>query len=382
MKLVSWILTGALVGGSTCEIIYAGVNSAGGEFAQENLPGAFGIDYLFINESSIDYFLNAGVNTIRVPFLLERICPLETGLGSVFNESYFVELQSAVTHITTRGGYAILDAHNYMRYNDPSMQPNSGSIIGNMSDPQAATTESLAAFWTEFSTRFKTNPNVIFGIMNEPHTMPTDLVLKNDQAMIDAIRAAGAQQLILVPGNGFTGAHRWLNTTCSPAQAECTPNADVLTAITDPLSNFAFDMHLYFDNDTSGTHEECTLAAPANLQPVTQWLRQHNYTAFLSEFGAGANPTCFRTLNDTLVFLEENAEFVGWTYWAAGPLWGDYFLSIEPGEGAQSNTTWPMVLEPHIKSYGPMVRCGVSGSRAPTGGVRGLEGCLGVKLPG
>jgi endoglucanase len=73
-------------------ILYAGVNSgtyavmvlcfgialteglvAGGEFAQQNLPGAFGTDYAFINETSIDFFLDAGANTIRVPFLLVRM---------------------------------------------------------------------------------------------------------------------------------------------------------------------------------------------------------------------------------------------------------------------------------------------------------------------
>ncbi|KAF2799838.1 glycoside hydrolase family 5 protein, partial [Melanomma pulvis-pyrius CBS 109.77] len=303
---------------SAAKILYAGVNSAGGEFAQQNLPGAFGVDYQFINQSAIDFFLDQGVNTIRVTFLMERMCPLETGLGSTFNESYFSEFEKAVNYITMRGGYAVLDAHNYMRYNDPSMQPSSGSIIGNSSDPKASTTAQLASFWTELSTRFVQNPNVIFGLMNEPHDMPTELILTNDQAMIDAIRKAGAQQLILVPGNGFTGAQRWLNSTC----AGCKPNAEVLTAIQDPRNNFAFDMHLYFDNDTSGTHEECTLAAPANLIPVTDWLSEHNYTAFLSEFGAGSNPTCFQTLNNTLLWMEEHAQFIGWTYWAAGPLWG------------------------------------------------------------
>lgn len=262
------------------------------------------------------------------------------------------------------------------------MQPFSGSVIGNSSDENAASTEQLAAFWAELATRFISNPNVIFGIMNEPHDMPTDLVLTNDQAMINAIREAGAQQLILVPGNGFTGGHRWLNTTCDEG---CTPNSEVLTAIQDPQNNFAFDMHLYFDNDTSGTHEECTLAAPANLIPVTGWLQENNYTAFLSEFGAGSNPMCFQTLNDTISWMEQNSVFIGWTYWAAGPLWGDYFLSVEPGIGVQSNTTWPTILEPHLRAYQPMRRCGVSEARAADGVdsvVRLLEGCLGLRLPG
>jgi endoglucanase len=46
--------------------------AAGGEFAQQNLPGAFGTDYMFINQSAIDFFLKAGANTIRLPFLLVR----------------------------------------------------------------------------------------------------------------------------------------------------------------------------------------------------------------------------------------------------------------------------------------------------------------------
>ncbi|KAF2122318.1 glycoside hydrolase superfamily [Lophiotrema nucula] len=381
-RAVSLGLAGALLAaGVGAEILYAGVNSAGGEFAQQNIPGAFGTDYQFINQSAIDFFLAAGVNTIRVTFLLERMCPLETGLGNTFNETYFTEFQNAVNYVTMRGGYAVLDAHNYMRYNDPSMQPSSGSIIGNSSDPKSSTTENLASFWSELSTRFMSNPNVIFGIMNEPHDMPTELILTNDQASIDAIRKTGAQQLILVPGNGFTGAQKWLNSTC----AGCKPNADVLTAIQDPMNNFAFDMHLYFDNDTSGTHPECTNAAPANLLPVTTWLREHNYTAFLSEFGAGSNTACFQTVNNTLKWLEQNPQWIGWTYWAAGPLWGDYFLSVEPGVGVQSNTTWPMVLEPHIKTYQPMQRCGISEARK-VGGVEGiarlLEGCLGLRLPG
>ncbi|KAF2004621.1 glycoside hydrolase family 5 protein [Amniculicola lignicola CBS 123094] len=385
-RLMRWSFASAVwAGGGWAEILYAGVNSAGGEFAQQNLPGTFGVDWQFINESAIDFFFEQGVNTIRLPFLLERMCPIETGLGSTIDESYLSEFQKAVNYITLKGGYAILDAHNYMRYNDPSMQPFSGSIIGNTSDPRAATTEQLASFWSALSSRFLSNPNVIFGLMNEPHTMPTSLVFLNNQASIDAIRETGAEQLILVPGNGFTGGHRWLNTTCDIEEdGGCTPNSEVMINIEDPAQNFAFDMHLYFDNDTSGTHEECTTAAPDNLIPVTAWLAENNYTAFLSEFGAGVTPTCHETLNGTLKWLEDNEVWVGWTYWAAGPLWGDYFLSVEPGVGVQANSTWPQVLEPHVEGYQPMQRCGVSGSRREKEGVEGLikalEGCLGLKM--
>jgi endoglucanase len=85
-----------------------------------------------------------------------------------------------------------------------------GSIIGNTSDVTAATTAQFAAFWGELAQRFKTNEKVIFGLMNEvrplelkgkpgwpakPHDIDTNLILANNQAAINAIRAAGANQL-------------------------------------------------------------------------------------------------------------------------------------------------------------------------------------------
>jgi len=35
--------------------------------------------------------------------------------------------------------------------------------------------------------------------------MATSLIVTNNQAAINGIRAAGANQLILAPGNGYTG---------------------------------------------------------------------------------------------------------------------------------------------------------------------------------
>lgn len=54
-----------------------------------------------------------------------------------------------------------------MRYNDPSQQPGTGSIIGDTTDVNAATTAQFAEFWGALAGRFATNPKVIFGLMNE-----------------------------------------------------------------------------------------------------------------------------------------------------------------------------------------------------------------------
>jgi aryl-phospho-beta-D-glucosidase BglC (GH1 family) len=78
-----------------------------------------------------------------------------------------------------------------------SQQPGSGSIIGS-TDPNAASTAQFQHFWNELAGRFVNNEKVIFGIMNEPHDMPTPLVVKNDQAAITGIRNSGARQLVSI----------------------------------------------------------------------------------------------------------------------------------------------------------------------------------------
>jgi len=110
---------------TSAKIYYAGVNESGGEFGVYSsagingtgLPGRFGVDYQFINESTIDIFVGQGVNLFRVAFLLERMCPTAYGLGRKFNETYYTEFEMAINYITdVQGAYAILDPHNYMRW--------------------------------------------------------------------------------------------------------------------------------------------------------------------------------------------------------------------------------------------------------------------------
>lgn len=158
-----------------------------------------------------------------------------------------------------------------MRYNDPSQQPATGSVIGNTSDPAAATTAQFHAFWAELAGRFKNNEKVIFGIMNEPHDMPTSLVLQNDQAAVNGIRSSGAAQLIIAPGNGYTGGHTWLQSSQGDE-----PSGDYLYKLVDPLKNTAMDIHEYLDYDFSGGHSICNQSFSANLEGLTSWLQQHS----------------------------------------------------------------------------------------------------------
>ncbi|CZR54622.1 probable endoglucanase 1 precursor [Phialocephala subalpina] len=364
---------------ASATIYYAGVAESGGEFGVYSstatvgtgLPGRFGVDYQFINEAAIDVYVDQNkINLFRVAFLLERMCPLATGLGSTFNETYYQEFADAVNYITvTKGAYCILDPHNYMRYNNPSQQPTTGSIIGDTTDLKAATTAQFATFWATLAGRFKSNEKVIFGLMNEPHDMDTNLILANDQAAITAIRAVGANQLILAPGNGYTGGHSWTQDYSGNSPA----SSAVMYEITDPINNTAFDIHEYLDTDFSGSHSVCAQAAATNLAPLTAWLQQYGFKAMITEFGAANGTQCDSYITDMVNYMAANDVYIGWTAWAAGPLWGSYSAccadsqqwgSLEPGSTASDGspgmytTVWLDEIQPLLPTT--LVKSGIS----------------------
>ncbi|KAK9781152.1 putative Endoglucanase 1 [Seiridium cardinale] len=366
MKL-STITLASFLSSASATIYYAGVAESSGEFGVwsatatpgTGLPGRFGVDYAFINEAAVDVHVDQNhINLFRIAFLLERMCPPATGLGATFNETHFDYYKEAVEYITvTKGAYAILDPHNYMRYNDPSSQPYSGSIIGNTSDTTAATTEQFGEFWGELASRFADNERVIFGLMNEPHDMASSLVLANNQAAIDGIRAANASNLIIMPGNSWTGGHSWTEGT--------DPSSAVMNQFNDPLNNTAIDIHEYLDYDFSGGHLECVSDPATNLDALTAWLKENNLKAFITEFGGSNSTSCQEMLPDILNYMSDNPEYIGWTAWAAGPFWGSnspcctnstLLGSLEPGSTAADgspglyDTVWLDVIQPLVPS--------------------------------
>lgn len=366
MKLTA-ILAAAT--GVSAKILFAGVAESSGEFGLwsadstpgTGLPGTFGTEYAFIDEKGVDVFVDEHkVNLFRVAFALERMCPLETGLGATFDEVHFNHFKDAIDYITeTKGAYAILDPHSYMRYNDPSQQPMTGSVIGNTTDPAAATTEQFAEFWGELASRFADNERVLFGIMNEPHDMPTALVFENNQAAVDAIRATGAKNMLLIPGGQWSGGHSWT----ANWGGDLLPNSEFMHKIVDPENNFVLDIHEYLDEDFSGTKTECVHPYPEALADLTAWLKENKLKAMITEFGGSNSTSCETMLTEALQYMEDNEEYIGWTAWAAGPFWGPnspcctdqrQLGSLEPGstsaDGGPSlyDTMWLKVYQPMV----------------------------------
>jgi endoglucanase len=298
-----------------------GVSESSAEFGQ-NLPGTAGKDYTWPVASSIQHFASKGFGAFRVPFLWERLQPQ---LKGEFDAAYLQGLEATVSTIVAAGGKAIIDPHNYARYSTNG-QVSGGQVIGTGS----VTVDDFQDLWSRLATHFAANSNVVFAIMNEPHTMSTGQWASIAQTTIKTIRNTGAKQLVLVPGNGWTGAWSWMQTW--PDSEGKLSNGDAFAGFSDPANNFAFEMHQYLDSDHSGTHDSCSSdsAGVDALTPVTQWLESHGFRAFLGEFAGGNNDQCSRAVDNMMSYMDQHPAWIGWTWWAAGPWWGSAFSSVEP----------------------------------------------------
>ncbi|KDN36617.1 hypothetical protein RSAG8_10720, partial [Rhizoctonia solani AG-8 WAC10335] len=265
------------------------------------------------------------MNTFRVAFTMERVSPPANGLTGAFNATYLGDLKTTVSYITGKGGYAVIDPHNFMRYN--------GNIVTSTSDFQT--------WWKNLAAQFKDDKNVIFDLQNEPWGIDASVVAGLMQAGINGVRASGAtSQLILVEGTAWTGAWTWASSG----------NSGAFGSLTDPNNNFAIEMHQYLDSDGSGTSGTCVSSTimAERVAAATQWLKDNSLKGFLGELGGGSNDDCINAIKGGLCALQESGVWIGTLWWAAGPWWGDYFQSIEPPSGAAIPRILPEALLPFL----------------------------------
>ncbi len=316
-----------------------GVNIAGAEFGGSD--ARYGEGYIYPSDSTLDWAAARSMTAIRLPFRWERLQP---ELYGDFDPAELARLQVTVQAATSRGLTVILDLHNYAEYR--------GDRIGN----GVVNADALGDFWRRLTPYFASNEKVVLGLMNEPADITAEVWFEAAQAGLDAVREAGSDQLVLVPGTIWTGASHWF------APQDGGSNAEHAETIHDPRNNFAFEVHQYLDDDYSGTHDSCPRADDAigALKKVAAWMEERGYTGFVGEFGGTASRDCLQGLEDMVRYLNDNSDtWIGWTAWAAGDWWGNYPLSLQPVDGTERPQM--EVLAPFLAGGSAPDQCGVSG---------------------
>lgn len=290
-----------------------GVNLAGAEF------GKIGTDhYGYPTSEELDYFKSKGLTLFRLPFKWERLQP---ELNSALDAKELKLMRNFVDEAAKRDLLVILDMHNYARRHvgDSTHIINNGVI----------TAAQVADAWKKIATEFKSYKNIwAYGLMNEPYNMPTKTAWFDiAQVIINTVRTVDTKTPILVGGDFWSSASRWQDLS------------DHLKDLKDPGNNLIFEAHVYFDEDASGSYKRTYEEEKAHLnvgvdrvKPFVNWLKKNNKKGFVGEYGIPDNDDrWFPILERTLTYLKANG--VNGTYWAAGPRWGKYKLSIEPRDG-------------------------------------------------
>jgi endoglucanase len=261
-----------------------GVNRSGAEYACAQGWGIFDGPS---DATSIAAIASWHVNAVRVP--LNEDCWL--GINGV-NPSYGgANYRSAIGGYVSRlhgaGLIVVLDLH----WNAPGTTLALGQQV-------MADADHSPAFWSSVASYFLSDPAVVFDLYNEPHdiswaclrdgcTTSGGWQAAGFQSLVNAVRATGATQPVLVAGNGWAGdLSSWL--TYRP---------------TDPAHQLAASVHLY--NFSGCTTQSCwasTIAPVAAAVPVVS-----------GEIGEN---DCTHSFIDAYMAWADSAgvSYLGWTW--------------------------------------------------------------------
>jgi hypothetical protein len=237
-----------LVDGNGTTIRLLGVNRSGTEYACIQGWGIFDGPN---DATSVAAMAAWHINAVRIP--LNEDCWLDiNGVNPAYGgAAYQTAIQSYVNLLHQSGLYAILDLH----WNAPGTAQATGQQV--MADADHA-----PAFWTSVATSFKADPAVVFDLYNEPHDVTWSCwqsgctspgwTTAGMQSLVDAVRATGATQPIMVGGlawaNDLSG---WL-----------------ANAPSDPAHALVVSFHNYNFNTCSPTCWDSTVAPIAAQVPV------------------------------------------------------------------------------------------------------------------
>jgi aryl-phospho-beta-D-glucosidase BglC (GH1 family) len=182
-------------------------------------------------------------------------------------------------------------------------------------------------FWSQVAARFANNPLVAFDLYNEPHGISSQVWLHGGsvatyyvipyqaagmQQLYDAVRATGAQNLVLVSGNS------WANN----------PPTTLVSG-----SNIAYGVHPY--TCPQNPPPNCGSSDPYNPDPILgKWVGLSAFVpVVVSEFGwPGVTDGTYNRNVSTF------AQAHGWGWiaydWSTSPPWG-LIGSVAPGGTAE-----------------------------------------------
>lgn len=297
------------------KILYKGVALAGGEIRGFNqIP----------DDNDAHLFLYKGMNTYRIPIVWENFALTD---GTIQNIDYVRDLDTLIGSLIQHNVSIVLVLYNSMRY------------FGTRELP---VTTDIKNLWKNIVTRYPFR-RMVYSLMNEEPENGSDLpILSYNAAALASIRETEDDlnlrtHLVLISGTDGNNMLNWAGSR----------NARRLDNFTDPESDYANVVHLYFDNDMSGRYRngECMSTDVFKREfgfkyPFFRdWMINNRQKIFIAEFGVPDTPTCKANMKfflgevrKTVYSKQTTFGFIGWTLCSAGKRWdGLVPFALSPG---------------------------------------------------
>ena len=334
-----------------------GTNLTGGESPWSSWPATGPVDgqnYQFVGTRDIDYLLSKGCNFFRLLFTWEAVQPQPMSAipsSQGVYATYWQRFKAVVDYATSKGATVLIDVHGG---DDSTFAAYRGVKVGG-SYGGYAVSDMLADLWGKLAAIFKGNSRVLFGATNEPSNLPTMTWFSCAQKIVNAIRAAGAGNPIVMPGAYYDGAGSWTTGWGDQTNAYGWENANgVGRALVDPLQNTWVQVHLYFDPDAGGTTTDIqsTTIASERLADVTTWARSRGLKVLVGEVGLSAgNPLAASAWSNLMSYVSANADVVrGFAWWTYGvpSWWGQYPFTLSPNASYTKDSAQMTLIAPSL----------------------------------
>ncbi len=294
------------------------------------MPGILNQDYIYPSEDDIQYFVKKGFKIMTLPFKWERIQHLP---GEKLDSLELSEIKQFITRCCKYNVQVTLTMQNFAVY----QKENKEHLLGS----SKLTIRHYKEVWKKIATALSDQKNIYaYDIMNEPRKIFDRAWFNAAQNVINGIREVDTLVHIIVDGENSSFAFDWKFDNTK------------LKDLKDPYEKIIYDAHCYFDFDHSGRYDTKFIRkvdpniGVASVQPFVEWLKKYNKKGIIGEFGVPANDERWLVVMDNfLSYINKNG--ISANYWAAGPWWKDYPLSINPIDG--KDRPQMQILEKYLK---------------------------------
>jgi endoglucanase len=168
--------------------------------------------------------------------------------------------------------------------------------------------------------------------------------------VVSAIRQVNRTAFVIVPGDGWSNAHRFDELNGQRAW------------IQDPAGRVVYEAHCYFDADASGKYQRSFASelrddphlaqrGAARLRVFIEWCRRNQVEGFVGELGIPGDDTGWQQVMAGAL-REIDSAGMSACYWAAGEWWNDYPLSVQPRNEWRDAAPQEALLRKYLASRG------------------------------